>query len=171
MGECFDHRDRSIHIERACLSQPGSACTRYWEKHQHTLNSLDGLEGEHLGEVVDQSFIGMTSWFNTRNQSKCMYKVHRHMDMKHVVIDIYKQNSSTLFFFFFSRWVTHCWARSKQVTATWKQKLSKAKIFQCWATYSFFPFFWGTKEVNLKNIPFLALKKSNLKILGLHLTF
>ena len=30
-----------------------------------------------------------------------MYKVHRHIDMKHVVIDIYKQNSSTLFFFFF----------------------------------------------------------------------
>ena len=68
-----------------------------------TINSLDGLEGEHLGEVVDQSFIGMTSWFKTRNQSKHMYKVHRHIDMKHVVIDIYKQNSSTLFFFFFSR--------------------------------------------------------------------
>ena len=68
-----------------------------------TINSLDGLEGEHLGEVVDQSFIGMTSWFSTRNQSKHMYKVHRHIDMKHVVTGIYKQNSSTLFFFFFSR--------------------------------------------------------------------
>ena len=60
-----------------------------------TINSLDGLEGEQLGEVVDQSFIGMTSWFNTRNQSKHMYKVHRDIDMKHVVIDIYKQNSSS----------------------------------------------------------------------------
>ena len=65
------------------------------------VNSLDGLEGEHLGEVVDQSFIGLTSWFNTRNQSKYMYKVHRNIDMKHVVTGIYKQNSSTLFFFFF----------------------------------------------------------------------
>ena len=61
------------------------------------LNSLDGLEGKHLGEVVDQSFIGMTSWFKTRNQSKHMYKVHRHIDMKHVVKDIYKQNSSSTF--------------------------------------------------------------------------
>ena len=52
------------------------------------------LEAEHLGEVVDQSFIGMTSWFKPRNQSKHMYKVHRHIHMKHVVIDIYKQNSS-----------------------------------------------------------------------------
>ena len=107
----------------------------------------------------------MTSWFKTRNQSKHMYKVHRHIDMKHVVIDIYKQNSSTLFFFFFSRWVTHCWAMSKQVTATWKQKLSKAKNFQYWTTYSFFPFFWGTKEVNRNKHFFLALKKSNLKFI------
>ena len=47
------------------------------------------MEKELIG-----AFIKMTAWLKTRKQSNHMYKEHRHIDMKSVLTDIYKQNSS-----------------------------------------------------------------------------
>ena len=66
-------------FNRLCISLMINAQIPHEDYCTSTLNSLDGLEGEHLGEVVDKSFIGITSWFKTRNQSNHMYKVHRYV--------------------------------------------------------------------------------------------
>ena len=39
-GFAYNHRDRSIHIERASASQPSNACTQYSDEQQHMLSYI-----------------------------------------------------------------------------------------------------------------------------------